>query len=135
MINIDVSKPTGPVFNVLFNSPFLKEGLAKERNLRTSNIFFRIFRTAVLGNILYQEGKRKFKKPEVDAELEILAIFFGSFMFLLRSAYDYLLDTLQNNCKDELPSSFNKFVKAIKQGRYPEIKGRFGNTSLVLLKF
>lgn len=122
MIIIDVHKAGSPVFNLIYNNPLLKKGLKKERNLKTANIFIRIFRTAILGDILFKEGYRKSINK---AEEEVLATFFESFIFLLRSVYDYLLDTLRYECKEKLPQSFNNFIKQIKNGKYPEIKGRF----------
>jgi hypothetical protein len=123
MIIIDEKEPIGPVFSLIYNNPLMKKGLKKERNLKTANIFSRLFRVATLGDILYKQGKRKFDKE--GAETEILAVFFESFIFLLRTVYDYLLDTLQYECKEKLPESFNHFIKNIKKGRYPEIQGRF----------
>jgi len=122
MIIIDVNKPGSSVFNLIYNNPFLKKGLKKQRNLKTAQIFIRIFRTAILGDILFKEGH---KKNINGAEEEVLAALFESFMFFLRSVYDYLLDTLRYECKENLPQSFNDFVKKVKNGKYPEIKGRF----------
>ena len=128
MIIIDVKKKKSFVFGIWYNCPFLKEGLKKEGiTKKSSNIFFRIYRVAILADILYKEGSKKAKKEDeiIQTESDIIALFFESFLFLLRTIYDDLLKILENNFKGELPKSFDKFIKNVEKGKYPEIEGKF----------
>jgi hypothetical protein len=125
MIIINTEEKTNIVFSVLYNSSFLNNGLKKEGITKeSSNIYFRIFRTAILGNILYKEGVRKIEEED-EMESEIIALLFESFLFLIRSAYDQLLKSIKKSFKNELPEGFNNFIKNVKNGKYPEIDIKF----------
>lgn len=102
---------------------FATEILSKRNDLKSKQLFFRLFRTGIIGDILYKKGRKYVKSEEHRAENELIAALFESYMFLLRTIYDYLLQFLHEKYSVR-ENSFYKFIKKIRNGEYPEIKGK-----------
>lgn len=89
---------------------------------KSDELYFRLFRTGIIGDLLFKNGK-KYVRKERESENQFLAALFESYLFLIRTIYDYLLHYLKVNYGVQ-ERSFNNFIKKIKKGHYPEIKGR-----------
>jgi len=110
-------------FHSVTQNYFVKEILTKRNDKKSKQLFFRLLRVGIIGDILYKAGEKKMKSEEHSSECEFLAALFESYIFLVRTLYDYFLHLLKNKHGIK-ENSFNKFVKKIKKGDYPEIKGK-----------
>mgnify|MGYP001574958879 FL=1 len=121
---IDFSESSTYAFTALTQTYFVKEILQKKDDKKSKQLYFRLFRTGLIGDILYKKGSESIKSEEHTAEMELLAALFESYLFLSRTIYDYLLHFLKDKygVKD---NSFNNFLKKLKKDDYSEIKGKF----------
>jgi hypothetical protein len=120
---ISFNKRTSYGFHAVVLNYFVDQILAKSKDLKTTHVYFRLFRTGIIGDILYKQGQRVIKGDENFAEEQFLASLFESYMFLARSIYDYLLHFLKQKYKIN-DNSFYRLINKIKEGKYPEIEGK-----------
>jgi len=120
---INFNKRTSYGFHAVVLNYFVDQVLAKSKDLKTMHIYFRLFRTGIIGDILYKQGQKVIKGDENFAEEQFLASLFESYMFLARSIYDYLLHFLKQKYKID-DNSFHRFINKIKKEKYPEIEGK-----------
>ena len=83
-----------------------------------------MFRTGLLGDILYKAGSKKLTSNEHDANHEMLAALFEGYLVLARSIYDYLLVFLREKYGVQ-ETSYNKFLKQVKKEKYKDFSERF----------
>ncbi len=124
---IKFDEPTSYGYTAIVSNYFVEEILKKKigtKDLKSKQIFFRLFRTGILGDILYKKGEEYIKSEDNFAETEFLAVIFESYMFLVRSIYDYMLHFL-NKKFDIKENSFHKFISKIEKDDYPKITGKF----------
>lgn len=117
-------KPSSYAFHALSQNYFVKNVLHKRKDKISSQIYFRLFRTGVIGDILYKAGEKEINNSDHDVNNEILAGLFESYLTLARSIYDYLLIFLKDQYGVE-EKSFNKFLKKVQSGKYIEIEEKF----------
>ncbi|MDP2629824.1 MAG: hypothetical protein Q8P56_00260 [Candidatus Uhrbacteria bacterium] len=117
-------EPSSYAFHAIALNYFVFEVLHKKDDRKSTQLYFRLFRTGLIGDILYKKADEYIESEEHTAEMELLAGLFESYMFLARSIYDYLLHFLREkyNVTD---SSFSDFLKKVEKGNYPEIQGKF----------
>ena len=120
---VDFGEKTTYGFHGIALNYFVEEVLKKRDDKKSKQLYFRLFRTGLIGDILYKNGSERIDSEEHSAENELLAALFESYVFLVRTIFDYLLHFLEDKygVKDE---SFYDFVKKVKDGKYPEIKGK-----------
>lgn len=118
--------PSSYAFHALTLNYFVKQVLSKKDNTISTNLYFRLFRTGIIGDILYKAGQDQIEDPDHGVNHEILAALFEGYLTLARSIYDYLLVFLkeQYGVKQD---SYNKFLKKVKQGEYKDIDEKFRN--------
>jgi len=121
---IDFKQPTTYGFTAVALNYFVEEILKKREDLKSKHLYFRLFRTGVIGDILYKKGEEYIESEEHEPDNELIAALFESYLFLARTVFDYLLHFLkeQYGVKE---SSFYAFLKKVESGHYPEIKGKF----------
>lgn len=117
-------KPSSYAFHALSQNYFVKNVLHKRKDKISSQMFFRLFRTGIIGDILYKAGEQEINDSKHDVNHEILAGLFESYLTLARSIYDYLLIFLKDQYNVE-QKSFNKFLKKVQLGEYPGIEEKF----------
>ncbi len=121
---VDFGQPSSYAFHALALNYFVYEVLNKRDDRKSTQLYFRLLRTGLIGDILYKKADEYIESEEYTAELELLASLFESYMFLVRTIFDYLLHFLKG--KYDVPdASFSKFLKKVERGDYPEIRGRF----------
>jgi hypothetical protein len=116
--------PTSYAFHALALNYFVNEVLSKRKDKWSTQLFFRLFRTGMLGDILYKAGSKKIDSEEHDVNHEMLAVLFESYLVLARSIYDYLLVFLRKHYGVK-ESSFNKFLKQLNKDKYNNIDQKF----------
>ncbi len=121
---IDFQKPSSYAFHAVFLNYFVYEVLQKKDDRKSKQLYFRLFRTGLIGDILYKKAEEYIVSEEHTVEMELLAGLFESYMFLVRSIYDYLLHFLKDEY-DVQDNSFSDFLKKVEKGNYPEIQGKF----------
>jgi hypothetical protein len=122
---IDFEEETTYGFSALFSNYFVKEVLNKQNDSKSIELFFRLFRTGLIGDILYKKGMEKKVGSDKDtAERQFLAAMFECYVLLVRTIYDYLMHFLKKH-HGQGRYSYSDFLKKIKKGDYPEINGRF----------
>ncbi len=118
---INFNEATEYGYTAIMSNYFVEEILKKQTDLKSKQIFFRLFRTAIIGDILFKKSK-ELCTNEDEAENQFLAALFESYMFLVRTIYDYMMHYMKEYGVNE--TSFNDLIKKIKKGGYPEIKGK-----------
>lgn len=121
---IDFGEATTYGFSALFLNYFVEEVLKKQSDSKSTELFFRLFRTGLIGDILYKKGEEKVNSKEHTAEGQLLAALFESYVFLVRTIYDYLMHFLKEH-HGKGRYSYNDFLKRIRNGEFPKITGRF----------
>jgi len=120
---IDFTQASTYAFFGLSQNYFVKEVLEKRDDKKSKQLYFRLFRTGLVGDILFKKGTKHIESENHTAEMELLAGLFESYMFLIRTIYDYLLHFLKKyNVKE---SSFNDFLKKVKNDKYPALDEKF----------
>lgn len=121
---VPFDEPSSYAFHGIALNYFVFEILQKRDDKKSTQLYFRLFRTGLIGDILYKKSEEFIETQGHTAETELLAALFESYMFLVRSIYDYLLHFLKekHNITD---SSFSNFLKKVEKGNYPEIQGKF----------
>jgi hypothetical protein len=116
--------PSSYAFHALALNYFVKHVLSKRKDKTSTHLYFRLFRTGIIGDMLYKAGQIHVEELEHDVNNEVLAALFESYLALARSIYDYLLIFLkeQYGVKQE---SFNDFLKKVNKGEYKEIDKKF----------
>lgn len=122
--DIDFGKETTYGFSALFFNYFVEKILKKQNDSKSTELFFRLFRTGLIGDILYKKGEEKIDSEKDSAEGQFLAALFESYVFLVRTIYDYLMHFLKKH-HGQGRYSYNDFLKKIRNGDYPKITGRF----------
>jgi hypothetical protein len=119
---INFNKKTSFGFHALALNYFVDEVLMKKKDGKTFQVYFRLFRTGIIGDILYKKGQERVTKENF-AEMQFLAALFESYLFLVRSIYDYLLHFLKES-RGVKDTHYKDFINKIKKGKYPEIEGK-----------
>jgi len=121
---ITFDEPSSYAFHAIALNYFVYEVLQKKDDKKSVQLYFRLIRTGIIGDILYKKADEFIESEEHTAEMELLAGLFESYMFLVRSIYDHLLHFLREkyNVTDD---SFSDFLKKVKKGNYPQIQGKF----------
>lgn len=88
-------QPSSYAFHAIALNYFVFEVLQKKDDRKSTQLYFRLFRTGLIGDILYKKADEYLESEEHTAEMELLAGPFESYMFLVRSVYDYLLHFLR----------------------------------------
>ncbi|MDO8590054.1 MAG: hypothetical protein Q7R69_02180 [bacterium] len=117
-------KPSSYAFHAVALNYFVKEVLSKRNDKKSTQLFFRLFRVGLIGDILYKAGGKHIKNNEHDVNHEILAALFEGYLVLARSVYDYLLVFLKEQYGVE-ELSFNKFLKQVKKEKYKGFNSKF----------
>jgi len=120
----DFKAPTSYAFHALVLNYFVKNVLSKRKDKTSVQIYFRLFRAGIIGDILYKAGEGQVEDIESEVNSEILAALFEGYLALARSIYDYLLIFLKEQYGVE-QTSFNDFIKKVKQGKYEGIDEKF----------
>lgn len=120
---VNFNKRTSYGFHALVLNYFVDQVLAKNVDLKATQIYFRLFRTGIIGDILYKQGQKVIKINENFAETQFLAALFESYMFLTRSIYDFLLHFFKQKYKIN-DNSFHRFINNIRKEKYLEIEGK-----------
>ena len=121
---IDFTQASTYAFFGLSQNYFVKEVLEKRDDKKSKQLYFRLFRTGLVGDILFKKGTERIESEDHTAEMELLAGLFESYMFLIRTIYDYLLHFLKDKYKVK-ESSFNDFLKKVKNDKYPALDEKF----------
>lgn len=121
---VDFERPTTFAFHAIVLNYFVENVLQKKGDKKSRQLYFRLFRTGLIGDILYKKGDEDIKSEEHAAEMELLAALFESYLFLIRTIYDYLLHFLREKYGVQ-DNSFSSFLKKVQKGSYPEIDGKF----------
>jgi len=106
-------------FNALNSGYFVNEILKKRTDLKSKQLFSRLIRTGIIGHILFEKGEEFVTKEKI-TDKEFIAALFESYLFLVRTIYDYLLYFLKKQHRIE-DNSFKKFINKLKRGDYPDI--------------
>lgn len=117
-------KPSSYAFHALALNYFVKEVLSKRNDKMSTQLYFRLFRTGLIGDILYKAGSEHVDNDEHTVNNEMLAALFEGYLVLARTIYDYLLIFLKEKygVKED---SFNKFLKQLKNEKYAGIDKKF----------
>lgn len=117
---IDFNQKTSYGFNGIYHSFFIHKILLEQNDQKSKQLYSRLIRTGIIGDILYKKVNKTNRSKKV--EIEFLAGLFESYMFLIRTIYDYLLHFFRKY--DVNDNSFNNFLKKIKKGNYNAIDGK-----------
>ncbi len=120
----DYDKPSSYAFHAIVLNFFVKEVLTKRHDAKSTQLYFRLFRTGLLGDILYKAGSIKVQGEAHDVNNEMLAAVFESYLVLARSIYDYLLIYLKEQYGVE-EASYNRFLKQVEKEKYKTFSTRF----------
>lgn len=116
--------PSSYAFHALYLNYFVKNILTKRKDKTSMQLHFRLLRTGLIGDILYKAGQERVEQQEHEAGNEILAALFEGYLALARSIYDYLLIFLKEQYGVN-QTSYNKFLKKVKNGEYAGIDKKF----------
>lgn len=123
-IKYNYDTPSTYAFHALALGFFTKNVLSKRNDKTSSHLFFRLHRLGLIGDILYKAADLRIENKEHDANHEVLAALFESYLVLARTVYDYLVVFLKEQY-DIKESSFNDFLKKLQKGNYLNIDKKF----------
>lgn len=123
-LKYNYDKPSSFAFHALVAGFFVKRILHKRKDKLSSHLFFRLFRLGFIGDMLFKAGEVYVENDEHDANHEIIAALFESYLVLARSVYDYLLIFLKEQYGVQ-EGSYNDFLKKLKKGNYENIDQKF----------
>jgi len=121
---IKFDEPTTFAFHSIFLNYFVAHVLKRRDDAKSSQLYFRLFRTGLIGDILYKRANEHVPNKGHSAECELLAALFESYLFLARTVYDYLLHYLENE-RGVKDASFAKFLKKVRDGKYEKLGKKF----------
>ena len=118
----------GDVFRFFYNNDLVKSLSNNMSEKNDAILFFRFFRAGITGQTLYDESLLKMKELDRIA-LEHLGCLCELYIFYLRSIYDHLLKFIKKHSKEDLPRSFNEFLKKVKNDKYVGVSKEFKKNS------
>lgn len=118
------NEPSSYGFHALSQNFFVEEVLAKRSDKKSTQLYFRLLRTGILGDVLYKAGELSLESEEHNASNEILAVMFEAYLTHARSIYDYLLVFLREKYGVK-ETSFSRFLKRVKDGQYKGLNTKF----------
>jgi hypothetical protein len=130
MIIFNEKKPTSAAFSLIYG-PFLDVFKIVAKNHKMPDVFFKIFRTAIVADLLYKEGHKKVFKDD-EAKKQFLSFLFESFILYVRIVYDLSTDIMQEYSVNIIKKSYNDLISDIKKGK---IKGLDQNLCKYIVRY
>jgi len=132
MISIDLNKKTGKSFSLIHGS-FHEIFKAKQDEGSIKhylNHYFKIFRTAMLADTLYEAGRKEIPKED-EGQNEFLALLFESFIFYVRIVYDLSTDILQEYSGETIKKSYNDLTLKISKKQVKDIDNKLSDDFII----
>jgi len=117
MFEINTNNKTNAAYNLIWH-PFSEIRKESPDNFPI-DIVPKIFRTAIVANTLWREGKKIIEKED-KILCEGLAALLELFIFYTRILYDLSTDILRKYSTQNISKSFSDFIKSAQKGNHKE---------------